>query len=391
MKQAEKYMNPGSLNLTIGEFDAIEGTHEFSEKYKKNKRNMLKKLRGGVFTSSGMRFARVAVAASFVLVFSSIAANAATNGELFGRLWGSLGKEQIASHDEVVYEAEKGTTYTVTYPQREYADMDPAKAEKLVGGSISTEPVVRKLGDTTLTVLSSIVDGNAAVVEFTLEREGGVNALTYSQLDNEAKGADFSDDADFYFDFKECSGSIIVDLEKSTEEKLYCYNYMKMDAWNEGERGLTLETEQYPCTRGELFAADDQAYADYMAQTKSDSISIPVKSDLKKVEYVNAEGGCVQVSPIALKLDAKVGLGLSEEEVSDPYNIYYISINYKDGTNYVVEESNCNDKHSCDTEIANTNYVCGGLDSQLTCVFNRLVDTDDIASVTVNETTYALK
>lgn len=391
MKQAEKYMNPESLNLSIEEFDALQGTHAFSEEYEEEKRNMLKKLRRGAFPSFGARYAKVAVAASLVLVFSSVAVNAATGGELFGRLWGSLGKEQVASHEETVYEAEKGITYTVTYPQREYVDMDPAKAEALVGGSISEEPIVKELGDTTLTVLSSVVDGNAAVVEFTLEREGGVNALNYSQLNNEAKGADFSEDATFYFGFKGCAGNMIVDLEKSTDEKLYCYDYMTMDTWGEGQEGLTLEIEQYPCTRGELFAADDAAYDHYMAETKAESISIPVKPSLEKAEYANAEGGCIQVSPIALKLDMAKGLGLSEEEAGDPYNVYYISIQYKDGTNYVVSESNCGDRHSCQTEIENTNYVCGGMDGQLTCVFNRLVDLGQIASITVNETTYAQK
>ena len=391
MKQAEKYMNPESLNLSIEEFDAFEGTHEFSEEYKKNKRNMLRKLRKGTFTSSGFRYAKVAVAASFVLVFSSVAVNAATDGELFGRLWGNAGKSQVASHEETVYEAEKDATYTVTYPQREYEEVDPEKAEKLVGDSISTEPVVKEFGDTTLTVLSSVIDGNAAVVEFTLERAGGVNALQYSQLNNEAKGADFTNDADFYFQFKGCSGSIFVDLEKSTEDKLYCYNYMTMDAWDEGIEGLTLETFQYPCTRGELYEADDETYESYMAQTKEENISIPVKSELGKAEYANADGGLIEVSPISMKIDAGTGLGLSKEEAGDPYNIYYVSINYKDGTNYVVSDEAREGIHECDTEIDNTSYTCGGLESDLTCVFNRLVDTENIESITVNETAYALK
>lgn len=391
MKQAEKYMNPESLNLSIEEFDAFEGTHEFSEEYKKNKRNMLRRLRKGTFSSSGIRYAKVAVAASFVLVFSSVAVNAATDGELFGRLWGNMGKSQVASHEETVYEAEKDSTYTVTYPQREYEEVDPEKAEKLVGDSISTEPIVKEFGDTTLTILSSVVDGNAAVVEFTLERAGGVNALYYSQLNNEAKGADFTDDADFYFGFAGCSGSIFVDLEKSTEDKLYCYNYMTMDTWDEGIEGLTLETYQYPCTRKELYDADEETYAAYMAQTKEEKIPIPVKSELGKVEYANADGGLIEISPISMMIDAGTGLGLSEEDAGDPYNIYYISINYKDGTNYVVSDEAREGIHECDTEIDNTSYVCGSMGNDLTCVFNRLVDTENIESITVNETKYELK
>ncbi len=47
--------------------------------------------------------------------------------------------------------------------------------------------------------------------------------------------------------------------------------------------------------------------------------------------------------------------------------------------------------HQCKTEIDNANYVCGDTDDNITFVFNRLVDTDNIQSVTVNETEYTLK
>lgn len=391
MKQAEKYMNPEFLNFSIEEFDALEGNHEFSDAYKEKKRKMLQGLKKETSSSFRFRYVKYAVAASLVLLITPLAVNAATDGELFGRIWGSLGKEQVASHEETVYEEEKDSTYTVTYPQRDYEDVDPQKAEELIGNNISMEPIVKDFGDTRLTILSSVADGNAAVVAFTLERQGGVNALDYSQLNNEAKGADFSEDADFYFDFKECSGSIFVDMEKSTEDKLYCYNYMTMDAWNKGVDGLSLETCYYPCTRKELFEADDKTYAEYMAQTKEETISIPLKSMVEKVEYANAEGGLIEVSSLSMKIDANVGLGLSEEEAGDPYNIYYVSINYKDGTNYVVSEGEREGVHACETEIDNTSYVCGDLQNHLTCVFNRLVDTKNIESITVNETTYALK
>ena len=47
--------------------------------------------------------------------------------------------------------------------------------------------------------------------------------------------------------------------------------------------------------------------------------------------------------------------------------------------------------HQCGTEIDNTSYACGDIDGNFTLVFNRLVDTDNIQSVTVNETEYILK
>lgn len=383
-------MNPKSLNISIETFDTLNEEHKFSDTYKAKKRAALKNYRKSNLPSRNMRFAKIAVAACLILVVTPIAANAATDGELWNRIWGNSGKTNVASHDEVVYEKEKGTSYTVTYPQRDYEAVDPQKAEELIGDNVSFEPVVKQFGDTTLTILSSVTDGNAAVVEFTLEREGGVNALNYSQLNNEAKGADFSDDADFYFGFKECSGSIFVDLEKSTSDKLYCYDYMTMTR-ADGDGGLTLETEKYPCTRKELFAAEGKAQEDLSSETVTESISIPLKQQVPTIKYTNPENGCAAVSPLSLKIDMTTGLGLTEEEACDPYYVYYAAINYKDGTNYVIADEAREGIHSCETEIDNASYVCGDLDNSLTFVFNRLVDTAEIDSITVNETTYTLK
>lgn len=384
-------MNLKSLNISIEQFDAQNEEHEFSDEYKAKKHAALKEFKANTRHASRIRFARIAAAACLVLVLTPIAANAATGGELWGRIWGNSTRNNVASHDEVVYEAEKGTSYTVTYPQREYETIDPQKAEELIGSNVSYEPIVKEFGDTKLTILSSVMDGNAAVVEFTLEKEGGVDALDYSQLNNESKGADFSDNADFYFAFKECSGSIFVDLEKSTNDKLYCYNYMVMDAWGEGMDGLTLETEQYPCTRKELYDAEGETYEQLSNETVTDTISIPVKQQVATTDYTNPDNGCATVSPLSLKIDKNTGLGLTEEEAYDSYNIYYAAINYKDGTNYVIMDEAREGIHSTETDIDNSSYICSGMDNSLTFVFNRLVDPAQIDTITINETTYTLK
>ena len=52
--------------------------------------------------------------------------------------------------------------------------------------------------------------------------------------------------------------------------------------------------------------------------------------------FVNPAGGKIKVSPLSLKVDMSKGFGLSEVQAADPVNCYYVAINYKDGTNYVV-------------------------------------------------------
>ncbi|MDE6432780.1 MAG: hypothetical protein K2L07_00955 [Lachnospiraceae bacterium] len=389
MSQMLDYTNPEAFEISVEEFDALEGVHEFSTKYKRNKKKLLKEYRKTAWTSVKRNYAKVAVAATIAVISAPLIANAATGGEFFNRLWGNQGKKDVESHQEELFDEEKGTSCIVTYPKREYVDVEPEKAEALIGDHVSHEQVVKEFGDTKLTILSAVSDGQSAVVEFTLEREGGVNALNYSQLDNEAKGAWFSEETDFYFQFVDFSGSIYVDMDKSTADKLYCYDYMTAD--NGGKKEIILKTYEYPCTRGEWIHADDQAYNEYMSKTKEEEIAVPLSEEVAKVQYVNAEGGLIRISPLSMRVDMGTGLGLTTEEAYDPGNLYYAAIHYKDGTEYIIMDKNWHDAHSCDVEIDNTSYVCGDLTHHVTCNFNRLVDVDNIASITVNETEYTLE
>jgi hypothetical protein len=56
-----------------------------------------------------------------------------------------------------------------------------------------------------------------------------------------------------------------------------------------------------------------------------------------------------------------------------------------------VWEHELSGKHSCDVEIDNSSYACGSMDNELTFVFNRLVDTSQVESVTVNDVEYSLQ
>ena len=98
----------------------------------------------------------------------------------------------------------------------------------------------------------------------------------------------------------------------------------------------------------------------------------------------------MEISPLSMSIDMKSGLGLDEIQSKDPLYCYYVCINYKDGTKYVVDEHNVNGCHSCDVDIDNTGYLCETIDGKNKLVFNRLVDINNIESIIVNETTYTL-
>lgn len=371
------------------EFVSNEEKHEFSKSYKDKKKNMLKGYRKSMLVSRRKQYARVAVFVGVLVLASPFAVNAATNGALFDRIWGNAGKEDIASHDEILYDAEKGKEITVTYPARDYVEVDEEQAKELIGDNMSYEPIVEQIGDTTLTILSTVYDGNSAVVEFTLEREGGVNALNYSQLDNEAKGAWFSDESTFWFHFMDCGEHIYVDLEKSTNEKLYCYDYLVAF---DGISMLNLEILEYPNGKGNYAIDKDE-------DIKTRQVLVPLGEKVTSTQFVNADGGTVIISPMSMTIDMKTGLGLEGDEAGDPGNIYYVNIQYKDGSSYLVMDDVDYSYTEDGTEILlnnpdvivdNTSYACGTLGHELILEFNRLVSIGMIDTITVNEVAYKL-
>ena len=92
--------------------------------------------------------------------------------------------------------------------------------------------------------------------------------------------------------------------------------------------------------------------------------------------------GYIEYSPVSICIDMSKGLGLSKEEAGDPYYMKHLEIRYTDGSNYIVfdEEDNIN----------NSGYVLG-TDEGYKTVFNRLVETDQIAEIIVNDVSFPVQ
>ena len=283
----------------------------------------------------------------------------------------------------------KGGTITVDIPSKEYVPVDEEKAEKLIGQWVMDEPIVTKIGEHTLTVDSFAYDKNGALMYFILERKGGVTALTGDMNTNLTKGAYFTEDADFYFYVeaaKDITGAdnIYIDMEKSTQEKLYCSSYI---LWPEGLKegdSVELVIDKYPSARKELDAmtteAEESAWWD---QTKTERINLTGKGQIPIQCIDLGNDGYIEYSPFSISIDMSKGLGLSEEEASDPYYMKRLEIKYKDGTSYIVSDDAAN--------INNTGYVLGTEDGDYKVTFNRLVDIDQIAEIIVNDVSFPVQ
>lgn len=375
-------------DISIEEFDHItDGVedHVFSDEYLAGKESMMKNSYKAKISKLGVK---VAAAAAAIVVASPFVVNAAMGGELFNRIWGNEGKKTVESHQETILEGgkvdDKGNPVTidVTMPKIEYVAQDPEVAARLLSGKYTTEPVTATVGDTTITVETVVRDGMGIVAAYTVERAGGVNCFNYSQLDNEAKGAWFNEDQNIIFGFEEGTGKIWVDLEKSTDTKLYCYEYMCENyvlgpALNKPVTDhITLFCQEFNDTRANIEKSNkEKGDTSYIKDSKN--VVIPVADKLDSKTFTSANGGTVKISPIAMQWDSTGGEAPKGEALD---SVKKFKITYKDGSEYLVYEFD---------KVASYGYICGN-DTGFVVLFNRLVDTDNIAKITINDIEFKL-
>ena len=386
-------------DISIEEFDHITdgvADHVFSDEYLAGKESIMRKENGTKISKLGIK---IAAAAAAVVVATPFVVNAATGGELFDRLWGNGSKKNVESHVESFVEEGKkdkngnDSVYTITYPKIEYVESDPKDVARLLGDKMVTTPVVCKVGEYTVTVEGVVRDERGLVVAYTIEREAGVDCLIYSQLENESKGAFINDDQNFIFGFKEGSGKIWVDMERSTKTKLYCSEYMQdlnhvfgPDFYPPVTDHLTLELTELKMTRNEMWKYFDEhndnrpeGVPESEVEKEKKTFIIPIADKLNELELTSTEGGSIKISPIAMEWDVRGSTKASLRE-GFTWPRPTIKIVYKDGTEYLV--------YSADTE--NVGYICES-DHGLTAFFNRLADTDNITKIVIDDMEFTKK
>ena len=146
-------------------------------------------------------YAAAAIAVAACLTVPG-AVYAATNLDFFDAMFGNSTKKStpvIETEVDTGKTNEDGTPKMtdVTIPSREFVSVDPQQAQDLTGGGCISEPIVKKLGDHTLTVENMVYDKNGAVITFTLERSGGVTMMIGDADTNVRKGAYFAEDRNY--------------------------------------------------------------------------------------------------------------------------------------------------------------------------------------------------
>ena len=95
-----------------------------------------------------------------------------------------------------------------------------------------------------------------------------------------------------------------------------------------------------------------------------EKITIPEKA-LGEMSNLTLADGNIKVSPIAICVDTR-----EMQDYPEGY-IKRVKISFKDGTEYVVVDEN----------VANHMFAVGHTDRDVTLMFNRMIDVNEIASV----------
>lgn len=273
---------------------------------------------------------------------------------------GMLGSGQ-ASWDQTY--VDEGAANPIYWPNREVVEVNPAQAQALLGDYLPECGYQWQIEDYTLTVGGYVLDEHTGAAKFyyTVEHPGGFGEgavdWEHGWLNNEffRVGVTFETQSDVSRPW--FGGRWYVDVEQSTEEKLCIVNSATNDSGWKAEDGFIVNFTVYGKT-----ARDDDVI--------SVKLELPGLNSLPAVSITAPATGkaVAELSPIGLLL--KPGGDMDEVD--------YISLDYADGTRYVVRD----DINGLD----NTDYglISGERpDRDLRLVFNRLVDPSQVVSVTV--------
>lgn len=330
-------------------------------------------------TKKQYKFPKVTVAAITAVLMISTGVYASIRSDFFEGMFGNTTKTSTPAQPVSIDDG-KGGTVDVIIPSKEFVDVDKERAQELLGDYVLEKPIVKELGEHTLTVENFLYNELGGLMYFTLEREGGVTALAGNEDTNLDKGANFTEEADFYFIIEigeQIVGheNIYVDMQQSTAEKMYCYSYFLWSEEIDVQQKPYLFIRKYPCTKGEIDRMDAEEYSQMCENVVEEKVNLTEQDAVPTKTLDLGEKGILRISAFALAFDIPKMLGLSNLDI-DPWNVKHVEIQYKNGESYVVEDKNEN--------INNTGYVIG-CDPYYKVAFNRLVDVENVKAVVIND------
>ena len=161
------------------------------------------------------------------------------------------------------------------------------------------------------------------------------------------------------------------------------------------DTAINLHLIEYTKSPNEIYAENPEANIDDFIKEEK-TVSIPFAEKIATTNFVSADGGSLEISPIAMRVQAADSItGEAFEEGMEVIDkISRVEITYKDGSSYLVYKTNILDEDGNEIgdgeEIASYAYLMGCGDSFIT-LFNRVVDTSNIEKITINNVDYTIQ
>lgn len=267
-------------------------------------------------------------------------------GAMLQSFWGT----NVDSHNGIVEYDEDGGLVT-NIPAWERIPVDESLAEELIAPYIFAVEKAVECGEYTLEVEAALFDAatGAGMLYYTVESSGGVS------------GYEVFPDGELFWPVESPvftimgAGRSYIDTAMSSDTKLYICTYYIVDS----------EAKSIDVGIG-LGPGEDRS--------KTNNITVELPGDIGMLS-VELEGGAVKISPVGIQID-RSALGFSSLD-----DLHYIVLHYADGTEYVVRDA--------DAFVSNYTYALNNQEIT-TYTFNRIVDTNSVVSIEIENAKYRM-
>jgi len=345
-------------------------------------------------TKTTRMITRVLVAAAVIVAMSvGVAFAAYLSGEDSRFYQTFFGSTVIPSVDVTIeYEEAGGSLNSVEY-KTERIEVDEEEAEELVGrylAEIGSFEIFSYTGlVTTVNIEKVLYDYNTGAFFFSMSMERESGGFPELNLTGEWNDVWFNSEYGLCIGGRGWGpGAMYYDSVNSTQNKIYlnCVG-VNLDIYTMEENEMYLSFHEN--VRISEINPDDLLKAEYIWEDEDtagfelERIYFPRTESIPATEIIADGKAAVIFSAVGIRIyyDA-FELG---EYLHDPGGIKYVSIEYSDGSSYVVNDTN--------NSLYNYNYACGTIPelvtdgrTYVTYCFNRIIDPENITRVIVNDT-----
>ncbi len=312
------------------------------------------------------------------------------NSDFYQAIFENTGKPSV----EEKVEYDEDGKMRMNLPNIERVSVDEEQADALIGAQvvsgIGTYELKSYTGDVTMLDIESMLYDDktgAFFLYMSLERQSG----GFPDIEVFETGECYFNGTGLLIGGEYSPGRLYYDHAKSTENKVYLSAAgINMQKAATPGKEMTMDFLEYVQTDMVDETARDERFYD-----EEGNLMPEVGLEIASVNLAEVEGAldatelyldsslAATFSPVGLKLQL-AALGFAD--AVDDYDIKYIALEYKDGTNYVVMDRENN--------IDNTDYALGASPADMsglveepvsTYCFNRIVDVGQVEALVIND------